>query len=117
MNNRFENIIKSLKNDLEDGLLFCDIWSKKTDLSIASFNQNEKYTALFGRVTKNMEKALTDLGFPDFGQFQLIDLEADSMLLILNIEKEYLLGGLIDKSQVSLGVLLNIAIPNALSVE
>jgi hypothetical protein len=115
MSNKFKKVIEVLKNDLEDGLLFCDVWSKDTDLSVASFNPNEKYTALFGRVTKNMEKALNDLGFPEFGEFQIIDLEADSLLIILNLKKDFLLGGLIDKSEVTLGILLNIAIPNALA--
>lgn len=109
----FKKTIESLLNDMEEGLLFCDIWSNKSGLSIESHNHNPKYTALFWRLTKDMKKVINDLGFPEVGEFQLIDLEADSMLFLLYLDDEYTLGGLLDKNEVSLGILHNIAIPNA----
>jgi hypothetical protein len=51
---------------------------------------------------------------PAFGQYQIIDLEADALLFVLNLDDKYLLGGLVDKNLVNIGLLLNIAIPNAL---
>jgi len=111
-NNKFKNTIQSLKNDLDDGLLFCDIWSNKTGLSIESYNQNPKYTALFWKINKDLQKALNGLGFPNVGKFQVIDLEANTMMLLLFLDDDYTLGSLVDKDEVSLGILHNIAIPN-----
>ena len=111
--NKFKNTVDALKNDLEEGLLFCDIWSKETGLSLEGYNQNAQYSALFGRVSKSIEKTLNDLGLPAFGQYQVIDLEADALLFVLNLDENYLLGGLVDKNIVNIGLLLNFAIPNA----
>ncbi len=113
-NNKYTNTIETLKNDLEDGLLFCDIWSKETGLSLGGFNENAKYSALFGKITKNIEKALHDLGLPKFGKYEIIDLEADTILFIINLDEKHLLGGLADKNIVNLGILLNFAVPNAI---
>ncbi len=113
-NNKYTRTIESLKNDMEDGLLFCDIWSKETGLSLEGYNPNAKYSALFGKITQSMEKALNDLGLPLFGKYQIIDLEADAILFIINLDEKHLLGGLADKNLVNMGILLNFAIPNAI---
>ena len=110
---KLKKSIEDFKTDLDGALLSCDIWDKASGLSIASFNPNEKYTALFGRIVNNMETSLNDLGFPAFGEYQIIDLEVDAMLLIINVDGKYLWGNLIDKTQTSLGLLINISIPKA----
>lgn len=115
-NIKFKKTIDSLLNDLEEGLLFCDIWSNKSGLSVESHNPNPKYTAHFWRLTKDMKKTINNLGFPELGEFQLIDLQADSMLFLLYLDEDYTLGGLLDKNEVSLGLLHNLAIPNAFEV-
>jgi len=116
VNLKFKKTIESLLNDMEDGLLFCDIWSNKSGLSVESYNPNPKYTAHLWRLTKDMQKTINNLGAPDLGEFQLIDLQADSMLFLLYLDDEFTLGGLLDKNEVSLGLLHNIAIPNAFEV-
>ncbi len=110
----FTKAIENLKTDLNTGLLSSTIWDKKNGLSITSYNPNDKYTALFSNIANNIEKSLNNLGFPPFGEYQIIDLEMDTLILIANINNEYLWGSIIDKSQVTLGFLLNIALPNAL---
>jgi len=59
-----------------------------------------------------LHKALNGLGFPDVGKFQVIDLEANTMMVLIYLDDKYTLGSLIDKDEVSLGVLHSIAIPN-----
>ncbi len=110
---KLKKSIEDFKTDLDGALLSCDIWDKTTGLSIASFNPNEKYTALFGRIVNNMESSLSELGFPSFGEYQITDLEVGAMLLIINVDGKYLWGSLIDKTQASLGLLINISIPKA----
>jgi hypothetical protein len=56
--NKYKKTVNTLINDLEEGLLFCDVWSKETGLSLEGFNQNAQYSALFGRVSKSIEKVL-----------------------------------------------------------
>jgi len=54
---------------LEDGLLFGDIWSKDTRfIPFQGIYENPKYSALFDKITRNIEQALDDLGLPNFGQ-------------------------------------------------
>ena len=105
--------VEEFTKDLDGALLSCDIWDKESGLSVASYNPNEKYTALFGRIVNEMESSLSELGFPNFGEYQIIDLEMNSMLLIINGDGKYRWGSLIDKSQTSLGLLVNIFIPKA----
>ncbi len=114
MKNKYKKTVNSLQENLEDGLLFCDIWSRETGLLIDGYNQNPQYSALFGRISNNIEKALKDLGLPDFGKYQIIDLESDTLLFMVRLDEEYLLGGLVDKNIVNMGLLLNIAIPEVL---
>jgi len=110
---KFNKAIEDFKTDLDGALLSCDIWDKETGFSVASYNPNEKYAALFAHIVNSMEKSLNELGFPNFGEYQIIDLEMNSLLLIINGDGKYLWGSLIDKTQTSLGLLINIYIPKA----
>lgn len=110
---RLKESIELFKNELDGALLSSDIWEKESGLSIASYNPNEKYVALFTRLTNNMDRDLEDIGFSAFGEYQLIDLENGTMLIVLNFEGKYLWGSLLDKSKLSLGRLIYIAMPKA----
>jgi len=116
MDNTYKKVIETFKNDLEDALLACDIWDKKSDLSLESYNSNPKATALFGRISNNFEKSLDNLGFPKLNKFIIADLDANSMLVIINLNDKNFMGAIVDTSQVSLGVLINLAIPNVLEL-
>lgn len=59
-----------------------------------------------------MTNQWNDLGFPLFGKYQIIDLEMDTIMLIIN-NGDYIWENLIDKSKVTLGFLINIAMPKA----
>jgi hypothetical protein len=109
---KLKESIDVFKDYLGDALISSDIW-EKNGLSIASYKSNERYTALFARIIKNMEMALDDLNFPPFGEYQLIDLEANYLLLIINFKQKYVWGSLIDKTKVSLGEIIFIAIHKA----
>ncbi len=103
--------IDKLKTDLDTGLLSVDIWDNNTGLSLASYNHNEKYSAIFGRIMNEIDKGLGDLGFPEFGEFQVIDLEMGSMLVFVKAKNKLFASCLIDKTKVQLGYLLAISIP------
>jgi len=105
--------IETLKEDLGGALLSSDIWMSGTGQSIGGFNPNPKATALFEQVTIYMNKALSGAGFPVLSQFYMLDLEGDATVIILQFEAGYQWGMLVDKTKVQLGLLLNIAVPNA----
>jgi len=98
---------------LDDSLLACDIWITGTGQSIAGYNSNPQATALFERVTEFMTKALKGAGFPGLKKYYMLDLENNATVLVMQFEENYQWGMLVDSSRVQLGLLLNIAIPNA----
>ena len=110
---RLKESIELFKNELDGALISSDIWDKANGLSIASYNPNKKYVALFTRLTNNMDQNLEDIGFSVFGEYQIIDLEDGFMLLIMNFKGVYLWGSLLDKAKLSLGRLIYIAMPKA----
>ena len=104
--------IEVLKEDLGEALVSCDIWPTGTGQSIAGHNSQPKATALFEQVTEYMKKTLSGAGFPGINKFYMLDLDADSLIIVLQFEK-YQWGMLVNSQKVQLGLLLNIAIPNA----
>jgi hypothetical protein len=105
--------LEEFKDNLGESLLSSDIWDTKSGLSIIGYNANEKYVALFNGLTESMGHHLQKLDFSQFGEYQLTDLDNNSMLLLLNFKGEYLWGSLLDKTNLSLGNLFFIAIPKA----
>jgi len=109
---KLKEVISLFEKDLDGALLSSNLWEKKVGLSIAGYNVNEK-SALLGKVINSMELAIDNIGLPPFGDYQIIDLKADALLLVMHFEDKYLWGSLIDKTKVSLGLLISIAMPNA----
>jgi hypothetical protein len=101
-----------LKEDLGDALIAADIWPTGSGQSIAGFNSQPKATALFEQVTIYMSKTLSGAGFPGLNKYYMLDLQADSLVIVLQFEG-YQWGMLINTTKVQLGLLLNIAIPKA----
>lgn len=109
-----DKAIEHLKKDLGEALLSSNIWNKDACLSMASYNSNDNYAALLGNVLNKMEQTLTELGLPTFGNYQIIELDMDTLILILNFEGEFFWGNIIDKNKITIGLLFLIVIPKAL---
>ena len=107
---KLKETMELFKNYLGDGLISSDIWDKKDGLSVASYQTNDRFSALFARILKNTETSLKDLDFPSFGEYQITELNDDKLLLIINYENNYFWGSLIDKSKISLGTLIFVVI-------
>lgn len=105
--------IKTLYEDLGDGLLATDFWTSADAQSLAGYNSQPKAAALFSKITDNLVKTLMGAGFPGLGRYYLLELEDNKYIIILPLGK-YQWGILVDSQKVKLGVLLNVAIPNAL---
>ena len=109
---KLKTSIEILKEDLGDALVAADIWPTGTGQSIAGFNSQPKATALFEQVTEYMNKSLSGSGFPSLARYYMLDLEADSLVIVLQF-KDYQWGILVNSTKVQLGLLLNVAIPKA----
>jgi len=110
--NKLQDAVDHFKAELGEALLSASVWEKESGLSLVTYNPNEKYTAIFSRLTNELENALDDLGLPPFGGYQLTDLQMDTLLLLINLDGKYYCGNIIDKSKITLGFLINISIPN-----
>ncbi len=108
-----KNAIEVLKNDLEGSLMSSVIWKTGTGTAIMGFNENPAGTALFDQVTSFMKKALKGAEFPNIGDYYLLNLENGKIAVILQFKEGYQWGILIDGAKVNLGLLLNVAVPNA----
>lgn len=109
---KLKTSIEVLKNDLDGALLACDIWISGTGQSIAGFNTNPVAVALFERVTDFMDNALKESGFPPLENYYMLNMANNATVLVVQLET-YQWGMLVDSSKVQLGLLLNIALPNA----
>ena len=110
---KLKHAVEVLKEDLDGALVATDIWPTGTGTSIAGYNLQPEATALFERVTDYMFKALKGAGFPGLNKYYLLDLEGGNLVIVLQFEEGYQWGMLVDSTKVQLGLLLNIAIPNA----
>ena len=110
---KLNHAIEVLKEDLGNALVACDIWLTGTGQSIAGFNSNPQATALFERVTEFINKALKGAGFPGLKNYYMLELEGDNVVIVMQLKGGYQWGMLVDGKKVQLGLLLNIALPNA----
>jgi hypothetical protein len=109
---KLKGSIEVLKNDLDGALLATDIWITGTSQSIAGYNANPVAVALFERVTNYMDNALKESGFPTLDDYYMLNLKNNASVLVVQLDGHQW-GMLVDNSKVQLGLLLNIALPNA----
>ncbi len=109
---KLQQAIEVLKEDLEAGLISCDIYPTGVGTPLVGYNSNAKAAALFDQVTSHINKALKNSNFPGLKDYYFLELENDMIVLVL-IFKEHQWGILVDGKKVNLGMLLNIVIPNA----
>jgi hypothetical protein len=111
---KLKSSVEVLKEDLDGALLACDIWPTGTGQSIAGYNVQPKATALFEKVTEFIDKTLKGSGFPGLNKYYMLNMEGNTLVIVLQFKEEgYQWGMLVDETKVQLGLLLNIAIPNA----
>ena len=111
---KLKEAIEVLKENLDGALISTDIWPTNSGTTVAGYNSNPQATALFDKVTDYMRKALKGAGFPDIKDYYLLEMEGDTMVVVLQFKAEgYQWGMLVNTQKVNLGLLLNIAVPEA----
>ncbi len=111
---KLNEAIEELRTNLGDGLLATDIWDTAEKQAIAGWNSQPQAVVVFGQITESMNKALSESDFPALGKYYLLNLVSNKLVLIIPMG-EYQWGMLLDKAKVSLGLILNIALPKAIS--
>jgi len=105
--------LDSLKGTMGEGLVASDIFSTRSGLSVTGYSSQPLACALFNRITQYLTQTLDESGFPPLGRLYTIELVEEKLVCVLIIGK-YQWIVLVDASKSPLGLLLNVAIPNAL---
>lgn len=108
---KLEETVKSIKGLLRDGLVATDVWNTETGLSLASHNGQPEASALFNMLTGEIQKTLTDSGFPGLNRYYILDLAEGNMVVVQLHGRDMMSGMLLDTSATNLGVLVSVAIP------
>ncbi|KQC12483.1 MAG: hypothetical protein APR63_10960 [Desulfuromonas sp. SDB] len=109
-----QDSVEVLKTNLGGGLLATDIFSTNDYQSVAGWNSNPTACVLFGQIATSMDKSLKDSGFPGLGKYFLLHLVDEKMVIVIPMGN-YMWGMLIDGKRVALGLVLNVALPKAIS--
>lgn len=108
-----EELLARLRDDLDGALLSSAIWSDP-NTPLASFEPPPDALRRFDRFTDQLRTLLKQTGFPPLGGYYLLALEQDRMVAVLSVG-EVRWGLMVDTTKSTLGVLLSVAIPNALA--
>jgi hypothetical protein len=106
--------LKTLKEDLGDGLVATDIWSVADAKSVVfghDSNKPSKTIALLNEVTQKLGKTLKVAEFPGLGNYYFINLSNNSLVLVLSVGT-YQQYTLVDLSKTTMGILMSVALPN-----
>jgi len=111
---KLNKAIESLKESLGAALLTSDIFSTDDATSIAGWNSNPTACAVFSQFTAMVNRSLIDAKFPEIGRYYLLDLVDKKMVVVIPMG-DFQWSMLIDGTKAQLGLLLNLAIPKAIS--
>jgi hypothetical protein len=112
---RLQEAIESLKESLGGALIATDIWSTNDAQPIIGFNSQPQACALFNQITQLMSKALKSSNFPAIGRYYLLDLSDHKTVVVIPLEN-FNWGILVDTTKAPLGLLLNVALPQAVTI-
>ncbi len=110
---KVNQLLENLKDDMGAGLLATDIFVAADGQAVAGINSKPKASALFNQMTDYLVKALAGSGMPKLGNYYMIDLQGNAMVVILPLGK-YRQGLLVNKEKSKLGLLLNVILPEYL---
>ncbi len=101
------------KEELGEGLVSSDIYSDDGLPVVEGHNSNPKAAALFANITDYIRKAVKSSGFPTLGDYYMVNLEGDNLVIIL-LTEHFQWKMLIDHRKIKLGYLFSIFFPEAI---
>jgi hypothetical protein len=103
--------VQQLQKTMKDALIATDIWDRGTGLSLAGVNPQAEATALFNLLTDEIAMTLANSGFNKLGDYYILDLDADHMVVIIKYSDDLMQGTLFATDKVNMGVLFGMALP------
>lgn len=108
-----EKHVKKVRATLKKGLIALSVWDVENGLDIVSYNAKPRTSAKLNLFTQAMQEQLADIGLRPLSRYYIMDLQEDNMAVVI-LHGGLMEGWLIDSSQVKMGALFSIAIPDAL---
>ena len=110
LNKCVENAVSLLK----EGLVATDIWVARDGLPLAGYNQQPAAVGLFTQLTDELQRTLSDSGFPGLKRYFMLDLEGDHTAMVIRHGEEVLQLFLLNNKKVNMGVLISVAVPRSI---
>lgn len=111
----FKQNIEATKIALREAVLSINIWSPSTGLIIAEWQGNPTSVALLTQLIGELEETLKDANMPEIKDYIFMELEDNQNLVVIDHGDDLMQGWLVDASKVSPGILLGMAVPNAIA--
>ncbi len=108
-----QECINFAKEELGEGLVSSDIYSDDGLPVVEGHNSNPKASALFANITDYIRKAVISSNFPNLGDYYMVNLEDDRLVIIL-LTEHFQWKMLIDHRKIKLGYLFSIFFPEAI---
>ncbi len=109
-----ENFIAMIKTDFGNSLLSVDLWNNEDQVSLIGVNSNSEFYTIFMQTKNFLEKKLFEIGFPPINDFMIVNLEMDTIFLLIKLDENYSLGCLLDKSKIAFSTLTRMLVPKIL---
>ena len=117
----FNKAIDIMKEKLGKAFIACSIWANADGQPMIIYDPHQAVdpgaaTALFNQVTKYIRTSLKDADFPvKLNRYYFMDLSDNKIAMAVQLG-DFQWGMLIDTSLTSLGMILNVALPDAMAL-
>lgn len=113
----FEQNIDATKIALRDGILSINIWNFSTGLILAEWEGNPTATALLTQLIAELNDTFINSGQSELKaqDYLYMDLKQNQALVVINHGDDIMQGWLVDSAKANPGILLGMAIPNAIT--
>lgn len=109
--------LQATVNDMDSklsGLVATDIWDRESGTSLAGLRTQPAAVALFNEMTVWMDNTLQSSGFPSLKQYYMLELEGDTLVVIIKHGDDILQGILCNSRMTNLGTLLSLGLRTAI---
>lgn len=118
----FNQAMEIMKDKLGNSFVVASIWASSDGQPIVTHDPHGAVdvgaaNALFNQVTAYIKKSLKGAGFPvQLNRYYLMDLTDNKIAIAAQLGEDFQWGMLIDTSQTTLGLILNVALPEAMAL-
>jgi hypothetical protein len=108
--NKLNKAMDELKEISNGGAVACDIYTSRDGQSIGGYNSNPVASAMFNQITQHIVTTMKQSEMPTLGKYYIVELAENKAIVIIHMG-DYQWGMLLDTKLCSLGLMINIVIP------